>query len=79
VNAFIARSECDRLIEHAESEDGEGHEELYVVLFGEVIFEFVDERIEAGTGTVVAGTPGEPDVVSGWDRRWTEGLPTTES
>lgn len=52
VNAFIGREIGARVIED-HTEEGSGHEELYVVLGGKARFELGDEKIEAAPGTLV--------------------------
>jgi tetratricopeptide (TPR) repeat protein len=50
VNAFVARSAGDRLVNEHEEDDGE---ELYVVTRGRAVFELDGERREAPAGTFV--------------------------
>jgi tetratricopeptide (TPR) repeat protein len=57
INAWTGRAAGDRIInEHAE-DDGDGEEELYVVLQGRAAFEIDGERVEAGAGTFVFVPP----------------------
>jgi hypothetical protein len=52
VNAFVARESGARVIED-HTEEGSGHQELYVVLAGKARFELGEEKIEAPAGTLV--------------------------
>jgi len=52
VNAFIGRETGARVIED-HTEEGSGHQELYVVLGGKARFELDDEKIEAAPGALV--------------------------
>jgi hypothetical protein len=52
VNAFIGRETGARVIED-HTEEGSGHQELYVVLGGKARFELDDEKIEAAPGSLV--------------------------
>jgi len=52
VNAFIGRETGARVIED-HTEEGSGHQELYVVLGGKARFELDDETIEAAPGALV--------------------------
>ena len=52
VNAFVAREAGARVIED-HTEEGSGHQELYVVLGGKARFELDDEQIEAAEGVLV--------------------------
>jgi hypothetical protein len=52
VNAFIGRETGTRVIED-HTEEGSGHQELYVVLGGKARFELDDEKIEAAPGALV--------------------------
>lgn len=52
INAFEAREVGTRVIEE-HTEEGSGHEELYVVLAGKARFELGDDKIEAATGSLV--------------------------
>jgi hypothetical protein len=52
VNAFIGRETGTRVIED-HTEEGSGHQELYVVLGGKARFELDDETIEAAPGALV--------------------------
>ena len=58
VNAWIARTSGDRIInEHDEIEPG-GNEELYLVSQGRAAFELDGERVDAPAGTFVFVRPG---------------------
>jgi len=52
VNAFIGRETGTRVIED-HTEEGSGHQELYVVLGGKARFELGDEKIEVAPGALV--------------------------
>ena len=52
VNAFVGREVGARVIED-HTEEGSGHQELYVVLAGKARFELDDEKIDAATGALV--------------------------
>jgi len=52
VNAFIGRETGTRVIED-HTEEGSGHQELYIVLGGKARFELDDEKIEGAPGTLV--------------------------
>jgi hypothetical protein len=52
VNAFVASEVGARVIED-HTEEGSGHEELYVVLGGKARFELDDEKFEAKQGALV--------------------------
>jgi len=50
VNAWIGRNAGDRVIED-HTEEGTGHEELYVVIAGRATFVIGDQRVDAPPGT----------------------------
>lgn len=52
VNAFIGREVGARVIED-HTEEGSGHQELYVVLGGRARFELNDEKVETKAGSLV--------------------------
>jgi hypothetical protein len=52
VNAFVASESGARVIED-HTEEGSGHQELYVVLDGKARFELGDKQIEAAKGALV--------------------------
>ena len=52
VNAFVGREVGARVIED-HTEEGSGHQELYVVLAGRARFELGDEKVETKTGSLV--------------------------
>lgn len=52
VNAFIGEEVGARVIED-HTEEGSGHQELYVVLGGKARFELDDRKIETGAGSLV--------------------------
>lgn len=52
VNAFGARAAGARVIER-HTEEGSGHQELYVVLAGKARFELDDDEVEAKAGALV--------------------------
>jgi hypothetical protein len=58
VASFHAAAVGDELIEpHTETDDGRGHEELYVVVRGRARFELDGERFDAPAGTLVFVKP----------------------
>jgi uncharacterized cupin superfamily protein len=52
VNAFVGREVGARVIED-HTEEGSGHQELYVVLAGKARFELDDEKVETKAGSLV--------------------------
>jgi quercetin dioxygenase-like cupin family protein len=52
VNAFVGREVGARVIED-HTEEGSGHQELYVVLAGRARFELDDEKVETKAGSLV--------------------------
>jgi hypothetical protein len=52
VNAFVGREVGARVIED-HTEEGSGHQELYVVLAGRARFELGDEKVETSPGSLV--------------------------
>jgi hypothetical protein len=58
IAAYTAERAGQPLIEeHREDEDGRGHEEIYVVLFGKATFILDGERLDAVAGTSVVVSP----------------------
>jgi tetratricopeptide (TPR) repeat protein len=59
INAWTGHEAGDRIInEHDEADDGDSHEELYVVQSGRATFELDGERVDAPAGTFVFAPPG---------------------
>jgi tetratricopeptide (TPR) repeat protein len=57
VNAWTGRAAGDRIINEHDEGEGDGEEELYLVLEGRAAFELDGERVEAGAGTFVFVPP----------------------
>ena len=59
ITSWTGRDSGDRIInEHDEADEGERHEELYLVHSGHATFELDGERVDAPAGTFVFAPPG---------------------
>src|SRR5918912_1070728 len=57
INAWTGHEAGDRIINEHDEGDGDGEEELYLVLQGRARFELDGERVEAAPGTFVYARP----------------------
>jgi tetratricopeptide (TPR) repeat protein len=58
INAWTGRDAGDRIINEHDEGNGDGEEELYLVVSGRARFELDGDSVDAGPGTFVAAAPG---------------------
>jgi hypothetical protein len=58
INAWTGHEAGDRIINEHDEGDGDGDEELYLVLQGRAAFELDGEKVDAPAGTLVYAKPG---------------------